>query len=94
MALSWITSYFKDRSQIVSFNHARSVEKFLTCEAPQGLVYGPLAFISYYAPIYDLIYTFNVRFMSYAYDVQIYDSFTQVNSAGTISSLENAISAL
>ena len=47
VALEWIKSYFKNRTQFVQYNNVFSVEKEIRCGVPQGSILGPLFFILY-----------------------------------------------
>jgi retron-type reverse transcriptase len=56
--LSWIKSYFSERSQYVEINNVQSSPTTIKCGVPQGSVLGPLLFIVF---INDIFNTIGVR---------------------------------
>ena len=52
-ALSWITSYITDRSQVVQINSTHSNCHHLDCGVAQGSVLGPRQFIAYVVTVSD-----------------------------------------
>ncbi len=47
VALEWIKSYSKNRTQFVQHNNVFFIEKEIRCGVPQGSILGPLLFILY-----------------------------------------------
>ena len=69
LALKWMTSYPKNRSQFVSLSGVNSSIKHMQYGVPQGSILGPLLFIIY---INDLPNIFNrAKFILYADDANI-----------------------
>ena len=69
LALKWMTSYLKNRSQFVSLSGENSSIKHMQNGVPQGSILGPLLFIIY---INDLPNIFNrAKFILYADDANI-----------------------
>ena len=69
LALKWMTSYLKNRSQFVSLSGVNSSIKHMQYGVPQGSILGPLLFIIY---INDLPNIFNrAKFILYADDANI-----------------------
>ena len=69
LALKWMTSYLKNRSQFVSLSGENSSIKNMQYGVPQGSILGPLYFIIY---INDLPNIFNrAKFILYADDANI-----------------------
>ena len=69
LALKWMTSYLKNRSQFVSLSGVNSSIKQMQYGVPQGSILGPLLFIIY---INDLPNIFNrAKFTLYADDANI-----------------------
>ena len=72
-ALSWFSSFLRDRMQMVVINSQRSMTSFFTSGVPQGSVLGPILFLLYSANI-GLIAEKNIlNFHSYADDSEPHD---------------------
>ena len=54
-ALSWFQSYLSDRTQVVSVNGASSAPAALNFGVPQGSVLGPIPFVLYSHPIFEIM---------------------------------------
>ena len=91
-ALRWMTSYFHGRQQCVVINGARSDWKPVLWGAPQGSVFGPMAFSFYSAPIEDIIMSHGFECMIYADDTQIYFSFKDLEMDTAVSRIEKCVS--
>ena len=70
--LEWFSSYLRGRSQSVMIGSTTSTSKSLEFGVPQGSILGPLLFILYIAPLQDVIATYNLSYMFYADDNQLY----------------------
>ena len=70
-ALRWSESYLNDRQQCVVMDGAQSDWKQVLRGAPQGSVFGPMAFSFYSAPIDDIIMSHGLKCMIYADDTQV-----------------------
>jgi hypothetical protein len=84
--LDWIRSYMNNRRMVVSAGGYKSDEFQLHCGVPQGSTLGPILFLVYMAPLYDLFNTMSINSHGYADDTQLYQHFkagssTNVNRA-------------
>ena len=82
-ALSWLTSYLKDRSQCVSIDDALSDSNVLLYGVPQGSVLGPKLFCSYTKPIGDIVRRHGLQIHLYADDSQIYTATSARDRRGS-----------
>ena len=89
-ALSWIKSYFTNRTQSIINNGSESSVHIPKEGVPQGSVLGPLAFTMYSSPLEDIIDAHCISKMTYADDSQLYIMLNN-DSAGAISKLEACI---
>jgi hypothetical protein len=71
-ALAWLNSYLTDRTQVVRVAGCNSPSKKLLHGVPQGSLLGPLLFITYSAPIADIIKRHGLWNHCYADDTQIF----------------------
>ena len=69
-ALSWFTSYLKDRKQFVEIDGSQSGMLSLSTGVPQGSILGPLLFLIYMNDIPNSSDNFN--FILYADDTTLY----------------------
>jgi hypothetical protein len=84
--LKWIQSYMKDRRIAVSIEGHQSDEFSQHCGVPQGSTLGPVLFLVYMAPLFDIFDTLPINSHGYADDTQLYNNFksapaTRVNKA-------------
>ena len=72
LALDWLTSYLKGRTQCVTINGVNSKPSELLYGVPQGSVLGPILFILYCSPLDDILTRHGINYMMYADDTQVY----------------------
>jgi len=90
-ALSWMTSYILDRSQVVKINSTISSCHQLDCGVAQGSVLGPQQFIVYIEDV-DQVFSLNgISNYGYADDMQCLKRCQVSDSKSVISSLKNTI---
>jgi len=79
-ACNWFQSYLSERTQ--SFVHVRLATDCcpVTCSVPQGSVLGPLGFIAYTEDLTVVSEKHSVHSLTYADDIQLYDSSTLVDA--------------
>ena len=70
--LAWIKSYLTGRHQKVLLNGTYSTDTVLTRGVPQGSVLGPILFIMYTSPVFDIIRAQGLLSHAYADDSQLY----------------------
>ena len=90
-AFRWMTSYFHRCEQCIIINGVQSDWKHVHCGAPQGSVFGPMAFSYYSAPIKEIIKAHDLECMIYADDTQIYFCFNDNEMSVAISRIEKCI---
>ncbi len=93
-ALSWLVSYFKDRSQSVTIKDATSDSKTLKTGLPQGSLLGPFAFPSYSAPLFNIGRQHGVDMHMYADDTQLLLKFKPENYEEAIAKMESCLSSI
>jgi hypothetical protein len=71
-ALQWFSSYLKDRYQAVFIKGESSDRSLLAYGVPQGSVMGPVDFIGYLGPTYDIAKRHGISIHQYADDTQLY----------------------
>ena len=81
-ALEWISSYLRDRYQVVAIDDELSQPVLLQHGVPQGSVLGPKKYTMYTKPLGDLIQHHGLKYHFYADDTQLYVSFKPNNDAG------------
>ena len=90
-ALQWMESYFHERQQCVCIDGICSDWKFVSRGAPQGSVFGPMAFSYYSVPVENIIKAHNLECMVYADDSQIYCCFDNQDMDISVSRVEKCV---
>jgi hypothetical protein len=72
VALDWIRSFLSGRSQRVAYGSEQSVTSPVMFGVPQGTVLGPLLYVLYTAPLFDVIAQHRVNVHQYADDLQLH----------------------
>ena len=71
-ALSWFSSYLSNRTHAVTINSLQSEHTTLHYGVPQGSVLGPVLFILYTQPLFNLVSKHAVSHHAFADDNQLY----------------------
>ena len=71
-ALEWIRLFLTGRTQQIAYNDERSTTSAVLYGVPQGSVLGPLLYVLYTAPLFDIIAQHQVDVHQYADDIQLY----------------------
>ena len=90
-ALSWFRSYFSDRTQIVTVNGLRSDEAPLSLSVPQGSVLGPVLFVLYIQPLFELIKKHSIQHHAFPDDNHLYKETVPDQIQTTIETMQNCI---
>ena len=75
-ALDWFRSYLSGRTQAVNILGASSDARKLDFGVPQGSVLGPILFLLYISPIYDILRRHGIDAHLFADDTQCYTGFS------------------
>ena len=87
MVLNWIWSFLSGRTQQVVYNGERSVISAVLYDVPQGSVLGPLLYVLYAAPLFDVIAQHRVDVHQYADDTQLDLSVLPADAAAAVDRL-------
>ena len=90
--LQWFESYLHQREQSVLINTSKSNPLTMEWGIPQGSIGGPILFVSYTAPVEDIIHTHGLSCVIYADDTQLYISMKSSQRSVTIERIEQCIS--
>ena len=74
-ALEWFRSYLSDRYQSVQVKDEASDRVLLLFGVPQGSVLGPVAFLIYMCPVFNIAKLHGIIMHQYADDTQLYLAF-------------------
>ena len=74
-ALSWLTSYLTERTQLVKVANKHSISRKRLCGVPPGSVLGPVLYSTYTTPLAELVRQHGLNFHFHADDTQLYLSF-------------------
>ena len=91
LALKWLQSYFKGRSQAVTLGEASSTPHKLVTGFPQGSVLGPFSYPVYTAPLFDIARSHDIPMYMYADDTQLMISFDPDNYAIAFEQMNSCI---
>jgi len=93
-ALSWLSSYLSNRSQVVRIGQSSSPPTCLDSGVPQGSVLGPILFSIFVAPIGKIVSDHGILHQQYADDTQLYIALSTSDPYSDISKLESSLSSL
>ena len=88
-ALSWFSSYLSNRTHAVTINSLQSEHTTLHYGVPQGSVLGPVLFILYTQPLFNLVSKHAVSHHAFADDNQLYKISTLDAIHQSIETLQN-----
>ena len=88
-ALSWFSSYLCNRTHAVTINSLQSQHTTLHYGVPQGSVLGPVLFILYTEPLFNLVSKHTFNHHAYADDNQLYKISTLGAIHQSIETLQN-----
>jgi retron-type reverse transcriptase len=94
IALSWFESYLSNRSQNVVVNGLKSESSKLQFGVPQGSVLGPVLFLLYMSPLFDIVKLHNIGHHAFADDNQLYKDSSVSNIHASLHSMEHCVSAV
>ena len=93
-ALSWYSSYFRDRHQYCKLGCHESDRHKLNTGCPQGSVFGPVSYNLYTAPIERILARHGLQYHKYADDIQVYISCRPEDFDSAKSSLEKCLAEI
>ena len=89
-----MVSYLQDRSQCVVINETKSKEFDLHQGVSQGSCLGPIKFIEYSSPVFDLVAQHDKSVHAYADDHQVYSPCRPASIDHDLMSMQNCMSAI
>jgi hypothetical protein len=90
-ALTWFKTYLHGRFQSVVINEDVSPAKSLISGVPQGSVLGSILFVVYLFGIGEIFKKYNIEYVLYADDIQLYVSTSLDRLSETIQNIEACI---
>ena len=90
-AISWIETFVRGRTQIVSFAGDHSSSSPVTCGVSQGGVLGPMVCLLYTAVVIIIAGRYDIGVHSYADDIQLYSHSEAKMCVASISRLVSCI---
>ena len=91
IALQWFLSYLHGRSQRVIIGDTIFPPRYLEFGVPQGSILGPLLFTLYIAPLQDVILAYNLNYMFYADDSQVYIAINPNHPSDALTTLRQCV---
>ena len=88
----WFSSYLTSRSQAVSIQNSTSSFLNISCDVPQGFVFGLLLFTFYKTSPGSVISNNSTKYHVYADDTQLHISFTPSKSTFSLEIFSNTYS--
>ena len=88
-AMSWLTTYTKDRDRYVKVGQQSSSIVLITSGVPLGSVLGPILFAAYTSTVGDIIKRHFVRYHQYADDTHLHIAMWTVNTDTGLSILSD-----
>ena len=89
--LQWFASYLHQRDQSVLINSSKSDPVIMEWGIPQGSIGGPILFVSYTAPVEDIIHAHGLSCIIYADDTQLYITMKSSERIVAIEIIEQCI---
>ena len=89
--LQWFASYLHQRDQSVLINSSKSDPVTMEWGIPQGSIGGPILFVSYTAPVEDIIHAHGLSCIIYADDTQLYITMKSSERIVAIERIEQCI---
>ena len=93
-ALSWLTSYLTEGTQLVKVANKHSTSRKPLCGVPQGSVLGPVLYSTYTTPLAEIIRQYGLNFHFHADDTQLYLSFNSKATGEPMHSLSRVQSCI
>jgi hypothetical protein len=93
-ALSWFKSYLTNRTQSVVVNGIKSDTSVLHFGVPQGSVLGPVLFVMYMSPLFDVIKKYSLSHHAFADDNQLYTDSLITNVDSTLCNMEECVASV
>ena len=91
IALQWFSSYLHGCSQRVIIGDTIFPPRYLEFGVPQGSILGSLLFTLYIAPLQDVIHAYNLNYMFYADDSQVYITINPNHPSDALTTLRQRV---